>query len=279
MKNEIIISTITAEENKVYNITQDAVFPAIPITATIDNLVSGDKLVRVWSEQLITYKANGRNDSLKAEGELKKQAQKQDVPIVLNEIRGGKLEILCKATIDPRAGNNVTITSKTLSFTIIGTQPNKEMVRSALNHPYLSVVVYLKSQFVQFTKDGAPTFNKGWGIYRIENPTSIQIWSWKENAARARADFETRKKKLAEYPAHLRTTNPTEFKDLPDFTEKQLDLETLQSYGTGMYHIPKRTGVSRRWQWVKNTEDDGYAEKCLAILAEVARGKFPEGWN
>lgn len=279
MKKEIILTTISTEENLVYHITQDGVFPAIPITVDIDNLQSGDKLVRVWSEQQITFKENNRNDSLKAVVELKKQAAKQEVPVVLNDVQGGKLEIVCKANIDPRVGDNMVITSKTSVFKILGTQPNKEQVHSALNLPYLSAVVYLKSQFMQFTKDGTPTFDKGWGMYRIENPSAIQIWSWKENIASAKFDFEIRKKRVSEYPAQLRASNPELYKKLPDFTEKQIELEALQSYGSGLYYIPKQATITRKWVWVRNPKDDGYADKCLAILANVSQGKFPEGWN
>lgn len=279
MKNEIILTTISTEENKVYYITDAAVFPTIPITANIDNLVSGDRLLRVWSEQTMTYKENGRVDNVKKEGELIKQAQKQDVPVVINDVRGGKFEVICKATIDPRVGDNFTIVSKVLTFTILGTQPSKELIRTALVHPYLSAVVYLKSQFVQFLTDGKPSFVNGFGLYRIEQPTATQIWNWKENASHAITDFEQRKKTASEYPVQLRASNPELYKNLPDFTAKQIDTEALQSYGTGMYYIPKQAPITRKWSWVRNPKDDGYADKCIAILAEVAQGKFPEGWN
>jgi len=66
---------------------------------------------------------------------------------------------------------------------------------------------------------------------------------------------------------------------LPYFTNEQLDLEALQSYNQGMYHIPKKTGFPKKWKWVTGATNDGFTDECLGILADVAAGNPPLGWN
>ena len=279
MDNEIVLNLLSDDNKNIYYISETGEFPVISPWVTLDNLASGDKLVRVWSEQTITFNENGRNDKHYKEVELLKQAQRQTIPIVLSELRGGRLDILCKATIDPRVGSNVTVVSKTITFTIWGRQPVKEKVRKELIHPYLSAFVYLKTKFNHFSTDGRPNCLVGWGIYGIEKPTPSQVWSWKEGVQVANADYEKQKKAASEYPAKLRATNPAEYKRIPDFNEEQLNLEALQAFGHGMYHVPRRSGILGKWSWVKNTDNDNLAERALTVLKRVSQGDIPDGWD
>lgn len=279
MDYQIILGDITSSGNAPYYISAEGLFPKIPVTVNIDNLQDGDKIVRFWTEQSIAFQENGRNDKYKNEADLLKQAARQNVPMCINEIRGGQFSLVCKVTIDPRVGSNITLVSKQLNYAILGTQPKKEDVRKALDHVYLHPIIYLKSRFEQFKSDGKPNFINGWGISQITNPSATQIWNWKENIQVANNDFQERRKLAASYPESLRKEDPEYYKGLPDFSEKELDLETLQSYGSGLYHLPKRNALTRKWSWIKSSTNDGFAAKCLEILKNVAGGKLPEGWN
>lgn len=280
MKTEILIDNgIQGEQTTNYFISEEAVFPLIKPTCNIENLQQGDRILRVWSEESLLYNGNGRNDLWSGVAELAKQPQVQVIPIVVPDIRGGALSIKCFATIKDRFNVTRTISSQVLLFKILAKQPIKKNTRTLLKPDYLQAVVYKRSAFEQFTAQGDPIFQNGVGLYRIASPTVAEIWNWKSNAATALADFENRKTIASQIPANLRTENPDLYKNLPDFTLQQIELEALQSYGKGNYHIPKRSGLSRNWKWVIGAPNDGFADSCLALLKDVASGKLPVGWD
>lgn len=281
MMNElnIEINGIGTLNDTTFLISEDAVFPVITLRVFVKNPREGDRITQLVSKETVRYKLNGRNDLAEGQTVLRNQLSPQEFNLSIDKFLGGDLNVTLNAKGKDRFGNALIFEITPYAGKILAIQPNKEKVRKVLVHPYLSAIVYLKSQFEQFLTDGNPAYVNGFGLYRIAQATVPQIWSWKENAAYANADFEQRKKTAAAYPAELRASNPTLYKNLPDFTEKQVELEALQSYGTGMYFIPKQATITRKWSWIRNPKDDGYADKCLAILADVAQGKFPTGWN
>ena len=280
MESEILINNgIQGEERAVYFISQDAVFPQLRPTCYIENLQQGDQILRVWSEQSLLYNGNDRNDLWNTVVELLEQAQEQIIPVPVPDVRGGTLFIKCLATIKDKFNRTRTISSQVVPHTILAKQPVKKYIRAQLKSDYLHAVVYKRSAFEQFTMDGEPIFDNGVGLYRISKPSVSEIWNWKLNAETANTDFEKRKVIASQIPEKYRNEDPDLYKGLPDFTLKQIELEALQSYGTGSYHIPKKSGLSRKWHWVKGTQNDDYADACLNLLKEVSAGKPPVGWD
>lgn len=280
MENEysIVLEGIQGQQNESFYISENAVFPEIKPTCTIDNLQSGDRIQRAWAALKVSYTANGRNDLWNATVELLKQAATQTIPVKLPELRGGTLSVQCFATIKDSAGRTHTISSNVYTTSILAKQPIKKNVREILKHNYLHAVVFKRSAFEQFAKDGNPVFNKGFGIYRIANPSAVAIWNWKTNASVANTDFEQRIKTASLLPEKLRTENPDEYNGLPDFTPLQTELQALQSYGTGNYYKPDKN-IFGNWKWEKSTANDGYADSCLLLLKDVSGGKLPVGWD
>lgn len=280
METAILIDNgIQGEQNLSYYISEDAVFPSLKPTCNIENLQQGDRILRVWSEQSLLYNGNGRNDLWSGVAELAKQAQEQVIPIAVPDVRGGAFSLKCFATIKDRFNVTRTIASQVVPYVILAQQPVKKNIRTPLKSDYLQAVVYKRSAFEQFTRQGEPVFQNGVGLYRVASPTVAEIWNWKSNAATALADFENRKTIASQIPAKYRTDNPDLYENLPDFTAPQIELEALQSYGTGPYYVPKRSGLSRKWKWVIGAPNDGFADSCLALLKEVAAGKLPVGWD
>jgi len=279
MKEEILIKAEIKFVEDNYYISEEGVFPDLKPTCVIENMQSGEKLIRVWCEQSLVYSGNGRNDSWSRVVELLEQTQTQTIPIGVTDVRGGLLSIKCFVTLKDRANRTVTVSSNVITFTILAKQPVKKNVRNLLNHKYLQVAVYQRSAFEQFTASGEPVFDKGFGLYRIVNPTVAEIWNWKVNAENAITDFKNRMQTVSTLPEKLRTEDPVLYKGLPDFTVDQLELETLQSYGEGGYHVPKKSGIIKKWKWVNGAQNDGFADKCLVILKAISVGNMPIGWD
>lgn len=280
METEIIIGgEIQGEQNLLFYISDEALFPELKPTCNLENSQQGDKILRMWCDQSMQYISNGRNDLWSTAVELARQAQIQSIPIAVPDVRGGAFSIKCNATIKDRYNRTFTISSAVYTYTILAKQPAKKNVRTLLTTDYLKAIIYKRSAFEQFTPQGEPIFKNGVGLYQIQNPSIAEIWNWKSNAAHAITDFENRKTMSSKIPEKYRTDNPELYKNLPDFTSQQIDLEALQSYGSGNYYTPKRSGLSRNWKWVSGAPNDGFADSCLVLLKEVASGKLPVGWD
>lgn len=280
METEIFIGNGVQGEQIVTNfISEEAVFPLLQPSCYIQNLQRGDRILRVWCEQSMVYTNNGRNDIWNLVVELVEQVQTQIIPVPIPDVRGGQISIKCFVTIKDSSNRNRTISSEFILFNILAKQPIKKNVRTKLNSSYLEAVIYKRSAFEQFNNQGEPIFNNGVGLYRIITPSVAEIWDWKSNADAAITDFENRKKTVSQIPAKYRTDDPDLYKNLPDFTPKQVELEALQSYGAGTYYIPKRSGLSRNWKWISGGVNDGFADSCLALLKEVVAGNSPLGWD
>jgi hypothetical protein len=262
-----------------YYITEDALFKPVPLRVDIENLERGDTILRVWVEVTLSYTDHGRNDVVKVPMELEKITH-QFFEVQFPEIRGGTMRINAWATIRTRYGQTFTVSDPNpYTASIAAQSPATQKVRDYCRNDHLSVVLYQRSKFRQFADNGQPLYNNGWGLYQLNQPTAEQIWNWKKNADVALADYAKRKEAASKIPATLRTQNPAEYEKLPDFDEEELALETLQSYGTGTYHKPKKSGLFGRWKWEPSGENDGFAKKCTDILKAVQNNKPPEGWN
>lgn len=280
MEAEILIGNgLEGEQTENYFISEDVTFPLIKPTCNIGNFQSGDKIIKIWSDQVIIYNENNRNDSWSGAVDLLKQPQNQIIPIVVPDIRGGLLSVKCSAVIKDKFGRTYSITSNIVTFKILAKQPVKKNIRKLIDSDYLQIIIYKRSAFEQFNANGEPINNKGFGLYQILNPTVAEIWNWKMNVENAVRDFEVRKNLVAKIPGKYRTDDPVLYKGLPDFNDDELALETLQSYGIGNYHIPKKSGLSRKWKWQAGATNDGFAEGCLQLLKEILSGKIPVGWD
>lgn len=261
-------------------ITDQAVFPLLKKSVEIKNLPKGDKLVRVWVETTIGYAKNGRKDTWKGVIELLEQTKLQYFTIAPKEVRGGLLSWKAKATVKVKSTSKIiTIASKVLTLNIAGTQPINQDVRNFVEIRNLKVILYKMSAFQQFTKAGEPSFSNGFGIFRLRKPSATEIWNWKLNATNAVKEYQTRRAITAFIPEKYRNENPLLYKGLPDFSNEELETETLQSYGKGIYYIPKKTGSARGWSWEKSGQNDNYADECMTILNNVVAGNPPVGWD
>lgn len=277
----VLLSTKIAEAASNDYISEEGVFPTCGSSVEILNMHPGDRLIRVWCEQSMVYTGNGRNDTWNAVVELLEQAQTQNVPVAVPDVRGGTLTLHFFATIkDSSNRTRLVVGDEALIFTIVARQPTKPRVRTELDHKYLNALIYLLSAFEPFNANGEPAYEGGgFGLFRLKHPTVAELWNWKVSAETAKKDFERRKETADKIPEQLRTDEAVLYKGLPDFTTSQLELEALQSYTDGMYHKPEKSGFPKKWKWVTGATNDGFADECLGILADVAAGNPPLGWN
>lgn len=254
----------------------DPLSPEVDFTADRPSTI---RIHRVWVDATITYNENGRSDTISKSGEGQLIFGKQRVTIAFPETRGGTVTYIGHVTFQQRGYPVETKHSQPKSQKIIGLQPLKDNIRKYVADDLFSVVIFRRSAFEQFDVQGNPIFNNGFGLFRIPTPSAEQIWNWTKNVDFAKQDLEQRKTAANEIPARLRADDPVKYEGLPDFDKDQLLLMAVQSYGTGQYYKPEKSILTRKWKWVKDTNNDGFASKCEAIAKEVASGKFPPGWN
>lgn len=261
-----------------YLIDSEAVLNPLRWSVTITQ-GTAVQISRVWTDFTISYSGNGRTDVFRSSMELRAAFGEQELFHSVPEIRGGTYQAIFYATVKYRGYSRWETESSGPSIRSIGAvSPAKARVRQYLNDVHLESVVYLRSRFIQFV-NGDPDFDSGFGLYRLKNPTAQEIWSWKQNADNARADFAARKTKAAQIPEDFRRQDPQTYAGLPDFTEEQITLEALQSYGSGSFFKPKRPNPQTEWTWTQNQANDGFGERCMTIVKRVAEGNEPPDWN
>jgi len=254
-----------------------------PISPEVDFAVDGSTrgitIYRIWVDISISYSENGRNDTYSKSGEGRLVFGKQNITVDFPETRGGTISYIGHVTYQQRGYGRQTIHSTPVSKFIIGSQPPKAEIRKYLNDDLLSVVVFKRSSFEQFDPQGNPIFSSGFGLFRIPNPSAEQIWNWTKNAEFAKQELEQKKAIAKEIPSKLRMQDPVNYAGLPDFDAGQLLMEAVQSFGTGKYHKPKKSPLTQKWTWVKDSNNDGFAFSCEVMAKDVKNGKFPPGWN
>ena len=95
--------------------------------------------------------------------------------------------------------------TKSLSFTILGTQPKSSDVITEINFFkgniwFAEFVAKHESKLIQFNNNGFPlkSYDNGYGIFQLTMPvpTCDQIWNWKSNVRQECKDFKLHRRQL-----------------------------------------------------------------------------------
>lgn len=279
-KNEKITKLVLepfSESPNTFWISEEGQAPSFWYGCTVPTTNSTRRVRRLQMTFNLSYTLNGRSDKFSESFELERRFGDHRRTITLPDVRGGTIDVDYYCIVEHRNGDLQEIRAKN-GGRIFALQPLKQNVRAGSGDKDLDVVIYHLSKFQQFDTNGLPLFEDGFGMYRIKQPTSEQIWNWKKHVDAAKIDFAARMETVRQIPANLRSTSP-DYASLPDFTSAQVLLETFQTYGVGAFYKPFRKSTQSRWQWVANTENDGFGAKCEKTKKDVANGNPPADWN
>ncbi|MFM2017541.1 MAG: hypothetical protein RL007_1197 [Bacteroidota bacterium] len=252
-----------------------------PIRLGLDFSAENCTVRRLWCTANVTYNENGRNDSFNFGCDFEPRFGNHLVLYNFpnDNFRGGKLTLQYHAILRNIYTHQDQQTDSVITQIYIrAVQPAGRLIREVAL-PELAIVAYLKSKFSLFNEQNFPVFENGFGLFRTEPADPGHIWNWKNNLAHNTSDYIARKAKVKRIPEELRSSNPSLYKRLPDFTEEQLKIETWQSYGTGAYYKPERSGfIFKSWNWIPAGGNDGFADACKTLEVQVAQGNPPVNW-
>lgn len=225
------------------------------------------RLVEVGLSVTVTYTDNGRNDR----HTFTKRWSGNACRVEIAEDMGGKIlggNIAVSATARLSDGR---VDSKGQTDSSFGNNPNNSDVRSAIGNPTYAVIAYDRSKFKQFGANGLPSFDKGFGVMRLEAPDAEQVWHWQRNVDGGKAVLDAAWTAARSYPEKMRKNG---YPRLPDFGEKETRLFALQSLISETYFVPNANGR----QWIPNKNRSDYADRLVGIEEAVAAGKPPADW-
>ncbi|QOW19574.1 hypothetical protein INQ41_00255 [Lysobacter ciconiae] len=258
---KVIVTTdkgkwVSPTAQKVYFISEDAVFPTIQFEIETD--AAGPYK---WSWQLIwearqrTRETGARKEkTIRTLSESGKHAS-EDKKWIANlgeKVVGGKL------TVKVDAGSQ----SFERSVHIRGKNPGAERVLSYLKEisdvAGFDKIIDKESSFKNFIEaDGEPllSFDGGYGLTQMTNPAPDfeQMWNWKENIKGGCSLYQEKQRAAKSFLG----------KNSRSYTSKQLELETWSRWNGGGYH---------RWD-----EAMGKWERNEDILCDSKTGNI--GWD
>jgi hypothetical protein len=240
--------------------------PRITLGATLD---PGFSVVSLKYEVTISYRDHGRDDlspmfSGSGPNNVAMDFQNQ----VLGGTLSGRADVLIRR---PNGSTYWNGWQAIPSRPIYGKNPEiAALVAQAGLLPPI-VIAKLRSDLQMFGADHLPFHRAGFGLFQLTDPAPGEIWHWRTHVAVGVADHARRSAAAAAYPESLRQSDPSTYRRLPDYDDAELQLETYQSYDTGRYWQPRRSGLfGRNWRWVKTTSDTLFADRCLANERDLA---------
>lgn len=271
---------ITIQSDKVFEINAEAEYPEMSATVSLTTGHPRDRIQRVWAELKLSFNHEHFNYEINWEKELGAVREEQRFSLSPDQFAGGNLNFRVGTRVKYFAnGRTENVYSNWYNNSIIAIQPSKQRIRDQHTSIELQVLTFYFSQFIQFTQEGIPSYNNGFGLSKLSNPTVEELWNWKSNILNLRNQFNLRYEEAIRYPSVLRETQPEIYTGLPDLNEEQVYIEVFQSYGNGKYFSPVKNPDSETWIWAKNQDNDSFADPIIQILKSVTQGNFPEGWN
>jgi len=271
---------IQIELDKRYEINAEAEYPQFFATISLSTGHPKDRILKLWAEIKLSYNHEHSNYNINWNVELPAQTGEQRFQILPNPLSGGRISLIGFVKVKGYLNGRTEIFRKEMeTVDIIAKQPSKQKIREYYPNLEFQVLTYYFSRFLQFTPDGQPNYNDGFGLSKLKQPTVEELWNWKTNLLNLRDQFSQRFDEASRYPAFLRESQPDVYGDLPDFDDDQIYIEVYQSFGQGKYFKPIRNADSGLWQWVKNEDCDNFAYPILQILKAAQIGNFPEDWN
>lgn len=239
--------------------------PKITLGATLD---PGFSVVSLKYEQTITYRGHGRDDRSPV---FSGSGPNNLVLDFQNHVLGGTLSGRAEVLI--RRPNGSTYWSgwqTTPARPIYGKNPESSaLIEQAGSLPPI-VIAKLRSDLQMFGADHLPFHRDGFGLFQLTDLAPGEIWHWRTHLAVGLTEHARRSAEAAAYPDSLRHSDPATYRRLPDYNAAELKLETYQSYDTGRYWQPRRSGLfGRNWRWVKTSPDTLFADRCLATERDL----------
>ncbi len=170
--------------------------------------------------------------------------------IPFTHIRGGDVSVGVTVQV-----NGETLSARTSGLRITGTNPSPaDLEREVPASPGFRRLMRLESGLRQFRSPACPLFSEdnlgGVGICQVTTPapTEDQIWSWKANVQAGWQVYLAKQALAKSYPARVRSGGafqklaaafhshrqasglPPLTLELPDFSEEQLERDTLRAY-------------------------------------------------
>lgn len=193
----------------------------------------------------------------------------------LGDVLGGTLTAKCIVHWrDPATGRTGLSSVGTQLFGILGDNPSKATVRTALGSLDLQVIAYKESRLKQFDNAGLPLWGppNGFGVMQLDNPrpTGRQLWDWKQNTSGAASLLATKKVEVGRHFDNIYT----KYKKAPKLTADQIRLSVYQYYNGGWY-----------WDWDDTNSiwvtsgPTAYGDDAVRIERLVLAGTPPGDWN
>lgn len=242
-----------------FPISEQCEMPKITVTATFQNITPDPKipLQFQWKVSMV-FNGQGCAHSLLRvikHPDISQVTSSNKFSIPFTQLRGGELTISLSVAV-----GSVTLTAQSQNLQVTGTNPSIGALQAGVPpRDGFRKLLRLESGLRQFLSPTCPLFSGdnlgGVGICQVTSPapTDDQVWSWKENLKAGWQLYQQKENAARGYPAHVRQS--AEFQalvtaynnqrsaqaqagtvakpltiELPDYTEEQLERDTLRGY-------------------------------------------------
>lgn len=190
-------------------------------------------------------------------------------------IMGGMLTVQC--VVHCRRLSDGAIMNSPMGqaeYTILGDNPSKVAIKTALPDLPLQVIAYMESRFRQFDNTSMPLFGppNGFGVMQLDTPrpTAQQVWSWKDNISGGMALYSIKKSQVSQHFQNIYSAHP----EAPKLTAEQFNLALYQFYNGGFYW--DWDAASKSWKKVGVTS---YGDAAMTVETAVRQGHPPGDWS
>jgi hypothetical protein len=236
-----------------FAISEQCVMPKITVTANLQNVTLDQKTPASYQWKVtLQFGSHGcahaMGRSIKHPDITQVTAANQWT-IPFSQVRGGNLSIAVTVMI-----GSTLLQAQSDKLEITGTNPSTTALAPvAPANDAFRKLMQLESGLQQFRSPGCPKFSGdnygGVGICQITKPrpTDDQVWNWKENVKAGWQIYREKETIAGRYPANVRNgdfkalvkayndqrlaqSKPPLTVELPDFTDGQLQRDTIRGY-------------------------------------------------
>jgi hypothetical protein len=274
-----LAKVLALQEEEIARITAKPSLPPVGLEYELDDATLIDVTYRAW----IDYKDHGRNDPTQVvAGTSSSLSFSVDFGGV---IQGGVLHVVTVFRYRTADGETGSLSRDKDTWSILGENPAKTVVKSYLGEIELQVIAYLESEktFCQFYKkdeknEGLPRYSRtddgGFGIMQLTNspvPTPRQIWDWKQNIDGGKKHYAEAQRVVRQHYKNERQDHP----EMRDLTVDEYKLAFYQHYNSGTFYFG---WDKEKKDWIKNAPNN-YGDLCFKFEKLVRNGNLPPGWN